>query len=103
MRVPQKVNTFIWRVYRNAMPTKQALVKRTVITDPTCDRCRNTIEDLLHVLWSCSEIDIVWVDQTLWDFQSSVGFVDFKQLVLWISVVKIMAASSSEFGKNKLR
>ncbi|KAL0002804.1 hypothetical protein SO802_016585 [Lithocarpus litseifolius] len=44
----------------------------------------DAVEDPLHALWSCSEIDIVWADQTLWDFCSSVGFVKFKQLVSWI-------------------
>ncbi|KAK9991789.1 hypothetical protein SO802_026774 [Lithocarpus litseifolius] len=40
MRVPQKLKNFMWWACRNAMLTKQALVERTIITDPTCDRCR---------------------------------------------------------------
>ena len=75
---------FLWRARRNAIPTKQALMKRTIISDPTCERCKVDIEDMLHALWSCSEVDIVWADLTLWDFRSSVNFVDFKQLVSWI-------------------
>ena len=59
-------------------------MKRTIISDPTSERCRVDIKDPLHALWSCSEVDIVWVDLTLWDFRSSVNFVDFKQLVSWI-------------------
>ena len=59
-------------------------MKRTIIYDPTCERCRVDIEDLLHALWSCSEVDIVWADLILWDFHSSFSFVDFKQLVSWI-------------------
>ena len=75
---------FLWRARRNAILTKQALMKRTIISDPTCERCKVDIEDQLHALWSCSEVDIVWSDLTLWDFRSSVNFVDFKQLVSWI-------------------
>ena len=78
------MNFFLWRARRNAIPTKQALMKRTIISDPTCERCKVDIEDQLHALWSCSEVDIVWADLTLWDFRSSVNFVDFKQLVSWI-------------------
>ena len=78
MRVPQKMKNFMWSACHNAMPTKQALVKRTIINNPTCDRCRLATESPLHVLWSCSEIDVVWADQTLWDFKNHVGFSDFK-------------------------
>ncbi|KAK9992176.1 hypothetical protein SO802_027161 [Lithocarpus litseifolius] len=84
MRVPQKVKNFIWRACRNAMPTKQSPVRRTIITDPTCDRCRSETESPLHALWSCPEVEIVWVDLTLWDFRSHVSFGDFKQLVSWL-------------------
>ena len=84
MRVPQKVKNFTWRACCNAMLTKQALVKRTIITDPICDKCRLVTESPLHALWSCSELHIVWADQTLWDFRNHVGFTDFKQLVSWI-------------------
>ena len=84
MRVPQKVKTFIWRACRNAIPTKQALVRRTIITDPICERCREAVEDPLHALWSCAKMDIVWADQNLWDFRNSVGFSDFKHLVSWL-------------------
>ena len=70
MCVPQKVKNFLWRTCHNAIPTKQALMKRTIISDPTSERCRVDIKDPLHALWSCSEVDIVWADLTLWDFRS---------------------------------
>ena len=66
------------------MPTKQALVRRTIIANSICDRCRAEAKDPLHALWSCTELDIVWADQSLWNFQNSVGFTDFKDLVSWI-------------------
>nr|XP_023927404.1 uncharacterized protein LOC112038782 [Quercus suber] len=84
MRVPQKMKNFIWRACCDAILMKQALVKRTIITDPSCDRCKTEMESSLHALWSCSEVDIVWVDLTLWNFRNHVEFGDFKQLVSWI-------------------
>ena len=78
MRVAQKVMNFLWRACCNAMPTRQALVKRTIIADPICERCRVVIEDPLHALWSCSKVDIVWVDQTLWDFHCFMDFDNIK-------------------------
>nr|XP_023876693.1 uncharacterized protein LOC111989131 [Quercus suber] len=85
MRVPQKMKNFVWRACRDAIPTKQALVKRTIITDPFCDRCETETENSLHALWACSEVDIVWADLSLWSLRNHVEFGDFKQLVSWIA------------------
>ena len=59
-------------------------MRRTIIADPICDRCRTAIEDPLHALWSCSEVDIVWADQSLWDFRWSTDFENIKMLVSWL-------------------
>ena len=84
MRVAQKVKNFVWRACRNALPTKKELVRKTITADPICDRCCTTVEDPLHALWSCSEVDIVWADQSLWDFRWSTDFDNIKMLVSWL-------------------
>ena len=84
MHVAQKVMNFLWWACRNAMLTRQALVKRTIIADLICERCRVAVKDPLHALWSCSKVDIVWADQTLWDLHCSMDFDNIKQLVSWI-------------------
>ena len=66
------------------MPMKQALIRRTIIGNSIYDCCQAEVEDLLHALWTCTKLDTVWVDHSAWDFQNSVGFVDFKDLVSWI-------------------
>ena len=48
------------------------------------DCCQAEVEDLFHALWTCTELDMVWIDQALWEFRNSVGFADFKDLVSWI-------------------
>ena len=68
MCVQQKVKNFIWRPCRNTMPTKLALVRRMIISEPMCERCKSVVEDSIHALWSCSELDSVWSDQSLWSF-----------------------------------
>ena len=60
---------FIWRACRNAMPTKQALMRHTIIGNSICDRCQAEVEDPLHALWTCIELDTVWADQSLWEFE----------------------------------
>ena len=39
---------------------------------------------LLKTLWSCSEVDIVWADQSLWEFHWSTNFENIKMLVSWL-------------------
>ena len=38
-------------------------MRRTIIADPICERCKNDMEDMEHALWSCLELDVVWADQ----------------------------------------
>ena len=42
LQIPNKVKNLLWRASRGAMPTKEALVRRTIIKDPLCDRCHET-------------------------------------------------------------
>ena len=84
MRAPPKVKNFLWRACRFALPTKQSLMRRKILEDPTCERCKNAVEDPLHALWLCPELDVVWSDQSMWRFQYEVGFVTVKELLLWM-------------------
>ena len=47
---PNKIKHFIWRACRNGLPTKENLVRRTIINDPICDRYTVTSETVLHSL-----------------------------------------------------
>ena len=76
-----KVKNMVWRACRNSLPTKTSLVSRTIIDSPICDRCRNDQESVIHALWSCREVDVVWLDVELWNFRSGMHFMDFESLV----------------------
>ena len=45
--------------------------------NPTYDRCNLAQEDQL-ALWSCSELDEVWSDSTLWGFRGVTQFGTFQ-------------------------
>ncbi|KAK9991820.1 hypothetical protein SO802_026805 [Lithocarpus litseifolius] len=77
----------IWslqRACRNSLPSKENLVRRTVIENPLCDRCSCANESALHALWSCGELDVVWEDLTLWNCRNSLSFITFKELLSWL-------------------
>ena len=84
MQAPLKIKNFLWRACRNALPTKQVLMRRKIIEDPMCEKCKQVVEDTLHALWSCSKLNVVWVDQGTWGFRYEIGFIGVKELLLWM-------------------
>ena len=66
LRVPNKVKNFLWRACREAIPTKANLKRRHITENDRCERCRNAEETALHVLWTCSKLDLVWTN-TEWN------------------------------------
>nr|POE97079.1 hypothetical protein CFP56_23064 [Quercus suber] len=84
LQSPRKVKSLLWRAYRNAIPTKENLVHQMALENPICDRCNGSMDNSLHALWSCSELDVVWFDPVLWSFKHTHRCVDFKELLSWI-------------------
>ena len=84
MRAPPKVKNFIWRACHNALPTKQSLMRRKIITDAIYERCKTAMEDTKHALWSCSELDVVWADQEAWSFKYEIEYMGVKELLSWM-------------------
>ena len=55
-----------------------------IVENPTCERCKQAVEDPIHALWLCPELDEAWSDQGLWGFGYAVGFITVKELLLWM-------------------
>lgn len=81
--IPNKVKNFVWGACKHSLPSKCNLVCRKVILDHHCDRCTAAPENILHAIWSCSELDVVW-ESVDWDFRSRVQVQDVRELVTWI-------------------
>nr|XP_023887877.1 uncharacterized protein LOC112000001 [Quercus suber] len=60
LNVPNKIRHFLWRAANDSLPTKKNLQKRIITQDPTCDRCRDGIEDGIHAIWGCQMVKQVW-------------------------------------------
>nr|XP_023927696.1 uncharacterized protein LOC112039084 [Quercus suber] len=50
----------MWCANLDALPTRVNLMKRKVVTDPTCQVCGIEQESTLHALWSCPKLNEVW-------------------------------------------
>ena len=84
LQVPNKVKNMLWRACRGALPTKEALVRRTIIDDPLCDRCHGVHESPLHALWLYNELDTVWEKSVHCQKRREINFLNFKELLSWI-------------------
>ena len=72
MNAPQKVKMLLWKACCEAMPTKCFLFWLKITKEDLCVRCCAATENSLHALWSCSELDLVWVESELWSFRGEV-------------------------------
>ena len=56
LNVQSKVRNFLWRTYHNALPVKQNLRQRHILTEDVCELYKNETELVLHALWSCAQL-----------------------------------------------
>ena len=81
LSLPSKIKNFLWHASRNALPTKENLVRRYVITDPTCSFCTTQAEDVLHAIWSCPNVSQVWDEDPQWQSRRGSTHSSFSQLL----------------------
>ena len=84
LQVPNKVKNLLWRACHNALPTKESLVRWTIIIDPLCDRCHEAHETPVYALWDCKELDTVWEGSEFSQLRRDANFLDFKELLSWL-------------------
>ena len=51
LNLPNKINSFAWRVCRNILPTKMNLCQQQVIKEPHCEACGLGEESSGHAFW----------------------------------------------------
>lgn len=54
--------TFIWRACLDILPTRTALVRRTIGTNPFCEFCSAAVETEVHVFFECPLFSSVWTE-----------------------------------------
>ena len=60
LNVQSKVRNFLWRTCHNALPVKQNLRRRHILTKDVCEFCKCETESVFHALWSCAQLTQVW-------------------------------------------
>ena len=60
INVPNKIKYFLWRAWREALPTKKNLCHRKVTHNSTFEFCNGEEEDTIHVLWECQVTKEIW-------------------------------------------
>uniref|UniRef100_A0A2N9F0V6 Reverse transcriptase zinc-binding domain-containing protein n=1 Tax=Fagus sylvatica TaxID=28930 RepID=A0A2N9F0V6_FAGSY len=78
LKVPPKLKHFAWHVAHDLdLPTKENLVKRKVLQDPTCDRCKGICEWVGHALFTCPCVQDAWcaanVDRAIFKSEGKMG------------------------------
>ena len=84
LECPNKVRNLIWKACGNSLPSKCNLVRRTIISEQSCDRCKEGNEDVLHAVWSCKGLDGVWGANNLWSCRNQRSFASFSKLLDWV-------------------
>ncbi|PNX66294.1 F-box family protein [Trifolium pratense] len=67
--VPSKINVFGWRLLLNRLPTRTALHRRGVLSNPfelSCVLCFRHREEEAHLFFSCYFSKVVWCKVLNW-------------------------------------
>ena len=60
LRLPERVKMFIWRIGSNSLPTRDNLLKRINIDDPSCLFCGFEVENCCHLFFGCPVAKAIW-------------------------------------------
>ena len=81
LNVPGKIKHFLWKCCTNALPTKENLLKRTIIAESVFHLCSEHPEDVMHALWGCVKVRQVWLRTFGWLDHNRVDEGSFPDLV----------------------
>ena len=66
IHLPKKIKVFMWRACKNILPTHVNSMKRRVISEETCEACKQFPDTSLHLLWVCNVAQDVWASYSVW-------------------------------------
>lgn len=60
LKAPKRTKMFLWRLGTNTILTKEKLLHRISIDDPSCVLCGCDIESTCHLFINCSVAKVIW-------------------------------------------
>lgn len=58
-KLPEKIKIFLWLLENQAILTKDNMIKRKWVGDPTCYFCKEN-KEIDHLLFDCNVMKVVW-------------------------------------------
>ena len=81
LKLPNKIKHFLWKSCTNSLPTKENLMRRTIIQENVCHLCSDHPADANHALWGCFRVRQVWQRRFGWLVNSQGSEGSFSNLV----------------------
>uniref|UniRef100_A0A2N9F8Q9 RNase H type-1 domain-containing protein n=1 Tax=Fagus sylvatica TaxID=28930 RepID=A0A2N9F8Q9_FAGSY len=81
LNIPPKIRHFLWRAYRESLPTKKNLQSRHIPVDPCCSECLNADEDAIHSIWGCQVLTPLWAKTGHFHALQALQFSSFGELL----------------------
>ena len=81
LRVPNKIEHFIWRACNDASPIMSNLFHWQITSSNKCELCQLCLEDPLHAFWSCKEVESAWSSFNYFHQSSSPQPLNFSDLL----------------------
>ena len=72
---------FLWKSCTNSLPTKENLLKKTIVSENVCHLCSEHPEAVMHALWGCLKVRQVWQRSFGWLDNNRVAEGSFPDLV----------------------
>ena len=81
LKVPRKINKFLWRACAKCLPTKVNLMKRKIVVNSICQLSGRFPESTKHALWECEAVRHVWSMEFSWVNEAVTAHGSFMDLV----------------------
>lgn len=80
LNIPRKVGLFLWKCFREILPTRRELHRRRIVEDQRCPVCGDGVESVVHLFCNCSLAQRVWAHTSLSVVFGDVSFDSFPAL-----------------------
>lgn len=85
--IPNKVNIFIWKLFRRRVAVKEVLSKMGIVQHSNvCEVCKQEVESIKHVFIKCPIAQQVWNDIGDWWGLNMINMGDLEEIIEYLSI-----------------